>query len=114
LPFKEPSTVLYNMLNFIEARSQKFADSTEQVVNEATNYGPVGTTMALLEASTKFYSAIHKRLHASQRQELKIIARILKNNVRNTQYDYEEDGSFEEDFDSSVVDIIPVSDPNIP
>lgn len=114
LPFKEPSTVLYNMLNFIEARSQKFADSTEQVVNEATNYGPVGTTMALLEASTKFYSAIHKRLHASQRQELKIIARILKNNVRNTQYDYEEDGDFEEDFDSSVVDILPVSDPNIP
>lgn len=113
LPFKEPSNVLYNMLSFVEARSQKFADSTEQVVNEATNYGPVGTTMALLEASTKFYSAIHKRLHASQRQELKIITRIFEENVIKTDYPYEEDGNFDEDFDESI-DIVPVSDPNIP
>lgn len=113
LPFKEPSTVLYNMLSFMEGRAQQFADSTEAVVNEATNYGPVGTTMALLEASTKFYSAIHKRLHFSQKREINIIARILKENVRSASYEYPEDGTFEEDF-SGPISIIPVSDPNIP
>lgn len=113
LPFKEPSTVLFNMLSFIEGRSQKFADSTEAVVNDATNYGPVGTTMALLEASTKFYSAIHKRLHFAQKKELQIIVRILKDNVRDNAYKYPTDGTFEEDF-ADPISIIPVSDPNVP
>ena len=113
LPFKEPSQVLYQMLSFIEGRSQQFADSTEAIVNDATNYGPVGTTMALLEASTKFYSAIHKRLHFSQKRELKLISRILRDNVRDTGANYPEGFSFEQDFADPVV-IIPVSDPNIP
>ena len=58
LPYKEPSSTLYQMLNFITATGQKFADNTEKVVSEAASYGPVGTTMALLEASSKFFSAI--------------------------------------------------------
>ena len=76
LPYKEPSSVLYNMLGFVTAAGQKFADSTEQIVSDAASYGPVGTTMALLEASSKFFSGIHKRLHKSQRDEFKIIAEI--------------------------------------
>ena len=59
LPYKEPSNTLYQMLGFISGAGQKFADSTEKVINDSTNYGPVGTTMALLEASSKFFSAIH-------------------------------------------------------
>ena len=76
LPYKEPSSTLYNMLQFITQTGQKFADSTEQIVSDAASYGPVGTTMALLEASSKFFSAIHKRLHKSQRDEFKILAQI--------------------------------------
>ena len=72
LPYKEPSNTLYQMLGFVAGAGQKFADSTEQVINDSTNYGPVGTTMALLEASSKFFSAIHKRLHYSQKEEFKI------------------------------------------
>ncbi|NDD62341.1 MAG: hypothetical protein EBZ46_08845, partial [Actinobacteria bacterium] len=33
---------------------------------------------ALLEASTKFFSATHKRIHAAQKQEFKILRRIDK------------------------------------
>ena len=50
LPYKEPSQTLYNMLNWLTEAGQKFADSTEQIVNESSNYGPVGTTMALIES----------------------------------------------------------------
>lgn len=54
LPYKEPSATLFNMLQFLSEAGQRFADSTEQVVADSSNYGPVATTMALLEQSTKF------------------------------------------------------------
>lgn len=116
LPYKEPSQTLFQMLNFVTATAQKFADTTEQVVSDAASYGPVGTTMALLEASSKFFSAIHKRLHKSQHDEFKLLSRI------NYEYLPEESmvdipngtlNIYRNDFDGRI-DIIPVSDPNIP
>ena len=116
LPYKEPSSTLFQMLNFVAAAGQKFADSTEQVISDADSYGPVGTTMALLEASSKFFTAIHKRIHKSQKDEFRILARIDYDYLP-TEYPYDvpyEDRSiFKKDFDGRV-DIVPVSDPNIP
>ena len=116
LPYKEPSSTLYQMLQFVTAAGQKFADSTEQIVSDAASYGPVGTTMALLEASSKFFTAIHKRLHKSQRDEFKILASIDKDYLPQ-EYPYEvplaERSIYQSDFDGKV-DVIPVSDPNIP
>jgi hypothetical protein len=116
LPYKEPSSTLYQMLQFVTAAGQKFADSTEQIVSDAASYGPVGTTMALLEASSKFFTAIHKRLHKSQRDEFKILASIDKDYLPQ-EYPYEvplaERNIYQKDFDGKV-DVIPVSDPNIP
>jgi len=116
LPYKEPSSTLFQMLNFVTAAGQKFADSTEQVISDAASYGPVGTTMALLEASSKFFSAIHKRLHKSQKDEFRILARIDYEYLpEEYPYDvpYETRSIFKRDFDGRI-DIIPVSDPNIP
>jgi hypothetical protein len=116
LPFKEPSQTLFNMLSFVTGAGQKFADSTEQVIADSGGYGPVGTTMALLEASSKFFSAIHKRLHKAQGDEFKVLARIDYEYLPN-EYPYDLPGVsekvFKSDFDGRV-DIIPVSDPNIP
>ena len=116
LPYKEPSSTLFQMLQFVSGAGQKFADTTEQVITEGSNYGPVGTTMALLEASSKFFSAIHKRLHKSQRDEFKILARINYESLP-PKYPYEVPGVseaiFKRDFDGRV-DVLPVSDPNIP
>jgi chaperonin GroES len=117
LPYKEPSQTLFQLLGFITQAGQKFADSTDAVVSDATNYGPVGTTLALIEASAKLFSAIHKRLHKSQKDELRILARL--------NYEYLPDERMmipipgmelqitRADFDGRI-DIIPVSDPNIP
>ena len=116
LPFKEPSQTLFNMLSFVTAAGQKFADSTEQVISDSGGYGPVGTTMALLEASSKFFTAIHKRLHKAQGDEFKVLARI-DSEYLPSEYPYDLPGItekiFKVDFNGSV-DIIPVSDPNIP
>lgn len=115
-PYKEPSGTLYNMMTYVAGAGQKFADTTEQIISEGSNYGPVGTTMALLEASSKFFTAIHKRLHKSQKEEFKILARIDSESLPQ-RYPYDVPGESSEvfriDFDDKI-DIIPVSDPNIP
>ena len=117
LPYKEPSQTLFQLLGFVTGAAEKFADQTDSVVSDAASYGPVGTTMALLEASAKFFSAVHKRLHHAQRQQFKILARINTTFVPQDGYPYatpEGDMTiYQQDFDGRV-DVIPVSDPNIP
>ena len=116
LPYKEPSSTLFQMLQFVASAGQKFADSTEQIVSDAASYGPVGTTMALLEASSKFFTAIHKRIHKSQRDEFRVLAKIDYDYLpEEYPYDvpFEDRSIFKNDFDGRV-DIVPVSDPNIP
>ena len=116
LPYKEPSQTLMGMMQFVIGAGQKFADSTEQVIADSKNSGPVGTTMALLEASSKFFSAIHKRLHKAQKDEFAVLAQINYDYLPPS-YPYEVVGGdqevFKQDFDGRI-DIIPVSDPNIP
>jgi hypothetical protein len=116
LPYKEPSSTLYQMLQFVSAAGQKFADSSEQIISDNSSYGPVGTTMALLEASSKFFSAVHKRLHKSQKDEFRLLAAIDYEYLPS-KYPYEIPNAnqhiFRKDFDGRV-DVLPVSDPNIP
>lgn len=116
LPFKEPSPTLFNLLNFAVAAAQKFADSTDAVIADSTNYGPVGTTMALIEASGKMFSAIHKRLHFAQKHDLKVLAHIDFKTLETEEYPYDVVGGtrqvFKADFDGRI-DVLPVSDPNM-
>lgn len=115
LPFKGADQTLYSMLEFLDRKGQKFADSTEQIIQDANNQGPVGTTLALLDASTKFFSAIHKRLHASLKRELKIIADINGETLANNmEYNIENHTMAvgRKDYDS-LVDVVPVSDANV-
>jgi len=115
LPFKEPSQVLYAMLEFMERRGQQFADSTEQIIADSTNYGPVGTTIALLEASMKFFTSIHKRGHLAQKNELKILYQINSETLQD-EYPYDVPGVsrtiLRQDFNGKV-QVVPASDPNI-
>jgi hypothetical protein len=70
--------------------------------------------MAIMERGTKVMSAIHKRLHYSQKLEFKLLARIFAMDV--PMYPYQVPGAPPEiksqDFDDRI-DILPVSDPNI-
>lgn len=116
LPYKEPSATLFNLLQFTVGAAQRFADSADQVVSEATNYGPVGTTLALLEAGGKLFTAIHERLFKAQGQELKILAEINAEFLPPV-YPYDVVGGEatikQQDFDDRV-DVLPVTDPRSP
>ena len=115
LPFKEPSGTLFNLMNAIVQAGQRFASTADLNVGDVNPNAPVGSTVALIEQGSKAFSAIHKRLHYSQGQEFKLIA---KSNSRFLPEKFEFSLSgvtqfiMSSDFDSTI-DIIPVSDPNV-
>ena len=114
LPFKEPSQTLYSLLGTLIDSGRRFASMADMKVGEMQGNAPVGTTMAIMERGTKVMSAIHKRLHYSQKVEFKILARIFAMGV--PMYPYQVPGAPPEikqaDFDQKI-DVLPVSDPNI-
>ena len=112
LPYKEPSTVLYQLLGNIVDESRRIGSVADIDISSANPNAPVGTTLALLERSMKVMSGVQARLHAALRKELRILARIIHDYMPE-QYAYELDGEFNriDDFDGRV-DVIPVSDPN--
>jgi hypothetical protein len=115
LPIKEPSNVLMSLLGLLVESGKRFASIADMNVGDMNQTMPVGTTVALLERGTKVMSAIHKRLHYSQRVEFQLLARVFAEYLPPAYPYMTGSGPSEikvEDFDSRV-DIIPVSDPNI-
>ncbi len=113
LPYKEPSATLLQMLGVLIESGRRFASVTDLNIGEGSQANPVGTTIALLEQGTKVLSAIHKRLHYAQRQELRILADVVRDYLP-ADYPYEvegyDTGVKRDDFDERI-DVVPVSDP---
>tara|TARA_R100000664_G_scaffold11138_1_gene18172 strand:+ start:2392 stop:4839 length:2448 start_codon:yes stop_codon:yes gene_type:complete len=112
LPYKEPSTVLYQLLGDIVEEGRRFASAADVKAADMNAEAPVGTTLAILERSMKVMSAVQARLHSSMRDELRLLSNIVRD-FGPEAYPYEEDGQemTSQDFDERV-DIVPVSDPN--
>ena len=115
LPFKEPSQTLYALLGTLVDSGRRFASMADMKVAEMGGETPVGTTMAIMERGTKVMSAIHKRLHYSQKVEFKLLANVFARFMA-PMYPYAVPGAPPEikvtDFDDRI-DVLPVSDPNI-
>ena len=115
LPFKEPSATLYNLLGTLVDAGRRFASMADMKVGEMSGETPVGTTMAIMERGTKVMSAIHKRLHYSQKMEFKLLSKIFAQDIAPYPYMVSQQFGPEikaQDFDQRV-DVLPVSDPNI-
>jgi len=115
LPFKEPSGSLFNLLGFMVEAGQRFASTADLNIGDVNANMPVGSTVALIEQGSKAFSAIHKRLHYAQGQELKLLAGLNAENLPD-EFSFSRAGAAEiiyrADFDDRI-DIVPVSDPNI-
>jgi len=113
LPYKEPSQVLYTLLNNIVEEGRRFASTADMQISDMSGQAPVGTTLALLERQLKVMSAVQARLHYTFKQELRLLAAIIRDYTEPA-YDYQPDvggpTAKQEDYDH--VDVIPVSDPN--
>lgn len=115
LPYKEPSATLNSLLGFLIGAAEKFVGTTDLGMGDSNQEMPVGTTIAVLERGSRIMSAVHKRLHYAQMQELKLLAEVFADYLPE-EYPYEVAGGETsikaQDFDDKV-DILPVSDPNI-
>ena len=116
LPYKEPSSVLYQLLGNLVDEGRRIGSIAEMDVGDANPEAPVGTTLALLERSMKVMSAVQARVHDALGKEFKLIAEVIKDYM-GAEYEYvsadDPTTPFDrtKDFDDRV-DIIPVSDPN--
>lgn len=114
VPFNQPSPVLYELLGWLTNAAKGVVTTSEEKIADVTSNAPVGTTQALIEQGAAVFSAIHARLHASQRRVLQVLTRI------NRWYFDEMDkaemvedlGVRKEDFEKNS-DVMPVSDPHI-
>lgn len=112
IPYKEPSSVLYSLLGNIVDEGRRIGSVADMQVGDMNPNAPVGTTLALMERSMKVLSGVQARLHASLKNELRILAKII-HDYMPSEYSYDIEGGFDRksDFDKRV-DVIPVSDPN--
>jgi len=113
LPYKEPSQVLYTLLQTIVDEGRRFAGAADMKVADMSGEAPVGTTLAILERTLKMMSAIQSRIHYSMKQELRLLKAIIRDYTpAEYSYDPEEGDRKAKKTDYDLVEVIPVSDPN--
>lgn len=114
LSIAQPSPILLQMMQYYDSKAQGFQSNLMGLMDKVQGDVPVGTTLALVEESSKRYGAIFAHAHDSNHEVLKCICRILSENL--------DDFAVIEELDDLVVtremflkhhDLIPVSDPNI-
>lgn len=117
LPYKEPSQTLLALLGNIVEEARRFAATADLKISDMSAQAPVGTTLALLERMLKVMSAVQARIHYTLKQELRLIAGIIRDHA-DPSYGYDAVGDDEDDNararkdDFGIAEVIPVSDPN--
>ena len=114
VPFNPPSPILFQLLGWLTTAAKGVVTTAEEKIADITSNAPVGTTQALIEQGAAVFSAIHARLHDSQKRVLRTLGRM------NRWYlDEQRIGELVEDLEVTKEDfernndIIPVSDPHI-
>jgi len=114
MPFNPPSPVLFQLLGFLESASKGVVSTSEEKIADINANAPVGTTQALIEQGASVFSAIHARLHDSQRRVLRVLGRINRWYLADQRKGdvVAELKILPEDFERNS-DVLPVSDPHI-
>lgn len=113
LPYKEPSQVLMALLNQLTEEARRLGAISDMNISDMSANAPVGTTLALLERTLKTMSAVQARVHNSMKQEFKLLAAIRRDHsAEDYEYDPESGDRSAKKSDYSLVEVIPVSDPN--
>lgn len=114
LPYKEPGPGLMALWEKIESNARQLAGTAEIETGDGRTNAPVGTVMALLEQQTQLMTAVHKRQHQAQQEEMMLFRELFiedpealtRGNPKTTRV-----WTTEALADMSFV---PASDPNVP
>ena len=114
MPFNPPNPVLFQLLGWLTDAAKGVVTTSEEKIADVNSQAPVGTTQALIEQGAAVFSAIHARLHDSQKRVFKVLSRINRWYL-DEMHRGESISDLEisrEDFAKND-DVIPVSDPHI-
>ena len=78
LPYKEPGPAMFSLVENVVETGRALGGTADIAVGDGRQDAPVGTTLALLDQSTKPMTSVHKRLHRSQAEEFKLLVRTFK------------------------------------
>lgn len=117
LDFKEPSSVLFQLLGMLIDASRDLSSSTEVMSGSSSPENvKSGAMMALIEQAMKVFNAIQKRIYRSLCHEYRKIFRLNKKYLDPEVYVNvldDELAVMQKDFDESTINVIPVADPNL-
>lgn len=80
LPYKPPSEALMSLVANMADTGQRIGGTAEAQVGEGKQELPVGTALAMIEQAAKVMNAVHKRLHAAQAEEFKLLVECFRDN----------------------------------
>jgi hypothetical protein len=114
MPYKEPSAVLFQLLQMLVEEGKSFASIAELDITTSAQNAPVGTILALIERATEVITAVQSRMHIALGRELALIAEIIRDNTP-PEYEYDPAGGYPRsikgtDYHESI-SVQPVSDP---
>src|ERR1700757_4303768 len=115
--YKEPSTVLFQLLGLLIKTTQDLTASTDimQGANQTQNV-PATTMLATIEQGMKLHSAIQKRLWRSMKDEFQLRYKLNKMHLDVSEYNSIVAGDKQlsyDDYQSASIRIMPIADPNL-
>ena len=78
LPYKEPSGALMTLVENMAQTGMRVGGTSEMQVGEGRADAPVGTTLAMIEQAAKILNSVHKRMHAAQAEEFRLLVECFK------------------------------------
>lgn len=116
LPYQPPSPALMQLVDNMAQTGMRVGGTSELQVGEGRADAPVGTTLAMIEQATKIENSVHKRLHAAQAEEFKLLCECFRQHPesfwqRNAKPSYYWD---QQTFLQALedYDLVPQADPN--
>lgn len=115
LPVREPSAVMFNLLNLLIEYTERISGSVDMMVGITPGQNtPAETSRNAVEQGEKIYSAIFKRIWRSMKWEFQKLYQL--NGIRlATRVNYGDAGAYvmREDYTQAGASVIPVADPTI-
>jgi len=113
LPVREPSQVLFNLLDLLLKSGKELASVAEIFVGKMPGQNtPATTTMASIEQGMKVFTAVYKRVYRSLTSEFRKIYKLNREYMNPEEYVSVLDEPIQQsDYAGSEDDVVPGADP---
>lgn len=113
LPVREPSAVLFKLLELLSQSAQQLASVAEIFVGKMPGQNtPATTTMASIEQGMKLFTAVYKRVHRSLGKEFQKLFKLNRVYLDpQVELDFLDEPIQQSDYLGNEKEVIPAADP---